>query len=441
MRNVLLLGAGRSVGRLSEILKELCLQRGMGMLIADYSLESAQKLLGDFPNGEALFLDVEDQESLSELIGRASVVVSMLPPRKHILVARVCVEFAKPMFSASYVTPEIQALHHSAEKAGSLILMEMGLDPGIDHMSAQQEIDKIHDQGGEVISFKSFTGGVPVLGKNDNPWHYKFTWNPRNVILAGQEGAEYLKEGSLKLLPHHQVFRRLEEVSFEGLGDFEAYPNRDSLLYQSLYNIPEAETVIRGSLRWKGYCKAWFVLVALGMTDENGLRLPEGTWSGKEILEMFLPAGEGTIENRLEEYLGYPLKEELEPLAWLGLLSTENSFEVKGGSPADFLESLLKEKWVFTNTDQDLVAMQHQIDFRLDDVRKKVVYSTIVFGDTAGHTAMAKTVGLPLAFAVELFLDGKIPLTGVQIPTHRLLYSLILPRLEQSGVVFKREEK
>lgn len=439
MHTILILGGGKSAIFLIDFLAESCQAKDRKLILADIDLGSAQEKLKNQPNTEARQLDIENLDSRKAMIQEADLVVSMLPAFMHPIVARDCLEFGKHFFSASYESEEMREMKPEIKAKGLFFLNECGLDPGIDHMSAMQLIDFVKSKGEEIISFKSYCGGLLAPESEDNPWKYKFTWNPRNVVLAGQGTSRYLEKGDLKFVPYHQLFRRLETIKFPGLGDFDGYPNRDSLGYRHAYGLENIGTMLRGTLRREGYCKAWNVFVQLGMSDDSfQMNLPEGT-TQRQFLNSFLPYDpELSVEEKLGNLIpdfDFPTWEKIQ---WLGFFG--NDFIPKTtGSPAAILQAILEKNWKLYPEDKDMIVMQHLFEIKSEEGTKEIRSSLVCFGEDATYTAMAKTVGLPLAIAADLFLDGKINLTGLHIPVLPELYNPILAALKSHGISFREE--
>ena len=339
----------------------------------------------------------------------------MLPASMHITVAKDCVRFKKNLVTASYVSKEIALLDESAKKADVLLLNEIGLDPGIDHMSAMQVIDQIKEKGGELTSFKSFCGGLVHPDYDTNPWNYKFTWNPRNVVLAGQGTAQYIKKGVYKYIPYFTLFERIETMTVLDAGEFEGYANRDSLSYRGLYGLDHIPTLFRGTLRKKGYSEAWNILVQLGMTDDSYKLEKSESISNRDLVNMFLPYDDKlSLEEKLCKRFNLSTKGVIfKKLHWLGLFSAEK-IGMKNASPAQLLQAILEIKWNLGAEDKDMIVMQHQFEYVLNRKVQKLNSSLLVFGDDPRYTAMAKTVGLPVAIATKLILNGQISLTLYQ---------------------------
>lgn len=441
MHTILILGGGKSSAFLIDYLADTCIIKNRKLILADLDLEpSAQKLKNKFGT-EARILDLENKLLRQNLISESTVVISMLPAFFHPLIAHDCLELRKHFFTASYQSDALLQLKTEIEEKGLLFLNECGLDPGLDHMSAMQIIDDAKAKREEIISFKSYCGGLLAPESEDNPWKYKFTWNPRNVILAGQATSQYIDKGELKFLPYHQLFKRLETIDFPGIGNFDGYPNRDSLAYRSIYGLENISTMLRGTLRRAGFCKAWNVFVQLGLCDDSfQLEFPEGG-TLKQFLNAFLPADSNiSIEERLGNLIQDLDFETWEKISWLGFFG-DRKLPLTSGSPAQILQSILEEDWKLYPEDRDMIVMQHQFEIKTNTGIKEIHSSLVSFGSDATYTAMAKTVGLPLAIAVDLFLDGKIKETGLRIPISKEIYEPILRQLETHEIKFTMHEK
>jgi len=341
----------------------------------------------------------------------------MLPPRFHVLVAKECLKFKKHLITASYASEEMNKLDKEAKQANILILNEVGLDPGIDHISAMEVIDRLHEKGATISSFKSFCGGLVAPKYDNNPWNYKFTWNPKNVVLAGSSGASYLKDGKIKNFTYQQVFSNIEKIEIPNYGAFESYANRNSLQYQKKYNLMDAHTIVRGTLRKIGFSKAWDVFVQLGMTTDD---------SCKKIIN----------PQKFSKYLKNLNDSDInKKMHYLDVFNKDN-FSNYFNSPASFLLNILKNKWSLEDGDKDMIVMQHQFEYSLNNSKKRINFSMVTKGDDNIHTAMAKTVGLPVFFACKLLLEESITIKGVKIPVHREIYEPILKDLSNEGINF-----
>jgi saccharopine dehydrogenase-like NADP-dependent oxidoreductase len=439
MKNILLLGAGRSASVLIDYLLSNAPQENWLLAIGDVRVDHLSGSVLTNPLVRAFTFDVHDAAQREEEISKADVVISMLPAMFHPLVATTCLAQAKHLVTASYVPEDIKQLHAQAQEKGLMFLMECGLDPGIDHMSAMQIIHHLQGQGATITSFKSFTGGLMAPESDTNPWHYKFTWNPRNVILAGQSTAKYIENGSYKYIPYPRLFSRTETFAVEGYGLFDGYANRDSLGYREPYGLQEIPTMLRGTLRRPGYCQAWQVLVQLGLPDDTYFLDNPQEMTYRELVESFLPAGHDTasLRERIAEYVGIaPDAKELDLIDWAGLLEDEPIAMITA-TPAQALEKLLTQKWQLSPGDKDMIVMLHLFEYELDGQKHKLTSSLVVLGDDEVHTAMAKTVGLPVGIATKLLLQGNLKQTGVVVPLQTELYTAILQELQTYGVEFQ----
>jgi saccharopine dehydrogenase-like NADP-dependent oxidoreductase len=442
VKNILVIGAGRSSSSLIKYLLDNSQQEQWTVTVGDVSIELVHQKINNHPNARAIVFDINNEQQRQEEIQRADIVISMLPASMHLSVAKDCVRYKKHLATASYVSKEMATLDEEAKKNGIVLMNEVGLDPGIDHASAMKVIDEIHEKGGELTSFKSFCGGLVAPESNDNPWGYKFSWNPRNVILAGQGTAQYIENGEYKYIPYNRLFTQIDTVSIDGYGNFDAYANRDSLSYRKSYNIEEISTMLRGTLRMPGYCKAWNVFVKLGLTDDTYTIEASNTLTYRQLLEAYLPAGIKSTKEKLVAFMGTEIDAEIiDKIEWLGLFN-DTRIERANATPAQILQDVLEEKWKLMPQDKDMIVMQHQFEYVLPEKgnnKIKLNSSLVVKGEDQIYTAMAKTVGLPLAIASKLILQGKIKSKGVLIPTTKEIYEPLLAELEQYGVVF--EEK
>lgn len=442
MEKVLVLGAGRSATSLIAYLLDQAEKFDWQIVVADYALQLAEDKVKGHPKGESIAFNINDESQRDSVISKADVVISMLPARFHTLVAETCLNFSKHLITASYVSEEMKALDEQAKEKGLLFLNECGLDPGIDHMSAKKVIDEIRGKGFELRAFESFTGGLLKPNKEeDNPWEYKFTWNPRNVVLAGQGEVKFIQEGRYKYIPYNKLFSRTETIHIPGFGYFEGYANRDSLQYMDVYDLAGIKTLYRGTLRRPGYCKAWDVFVQLGATDDTYQMEAVGKMTHRQFINTFLSYNPNdSVELKLAHYLKLEMNgPEMHKLRWLGMFD-ETLVGLKKGTPAQVLEQILKKKWTISNEEQDQIVMWHLFDYLDGDVHKQVRSAMVADGEDASITAMAKTVGLPLGIATKLILQGKVKARGVQIPITPEFYNPILEELETLGFSFIEEE-
>ncbi len=442
MKKILVLGAGQSTAYLIRYLLEQAKQNDWFVTVGDVYEEMAVARVGGHPCGSAVRFDVNDAEMRSLYVKDADLVVNMLPPTYQHLVAWDCVNNSTHMVSASYEDIRMKDLDMDANRRGILILNETGLDPGIDNMSAMETIEKIRSRGGTVESFKLYGCGLPAPDADVNPLRYAITWNPRNIVMAGEWGATYLVDGKIKMLPYHEVFQRTWAVEVDGIGSMEAYPNRDSLYYRQLFGLDDAHTMIRGTMRYPGWCETWLQIVRLGLPNET-MRIPKvDLLTYRDIIEMFLPDHlcNGRIEARVADFLKIsPTGLIMENLKWLGLFSDE---PVPAGAVtiSEVMIHLLREKLVLPPGERDMIVIMLEIEARFHDDgdRGERITSTLVqFGEKDGATAMSKTVGLPAGIAAKLILLGEIPLTGCQLPTNPAVYKKVLAELRDLSVEFK----
>lgn len=443
MRKILVIGAGKSTSQLVNYLLSKSNTKDLHITVGDISIDNAQKLINNHKNATAISLDVFNKEEREQAIKAATIVISMLPARFHIEVARDCVTFEKSMVTASYISEEMEALDAAVKEKGLVFMNEIGLDPGIDHMSAMQVIDRIRDKGGKMILFESFTGGLVAPESDTNLWNYKFTWNPRNVVLAGQGGAaEFIQEGTYKYIPYQRLFRRTEFLQIEGHGRFEGYANRNSLKYRSVYGLDDIPTLYRGTIRRVGFSRAWQMFVLLGMTDDSYQLENTEQMSYRDYVNLFLPySPTDSVELKLRHYL----KIDQDDLLWdklleLDLFNATKKLGLTNATPAQALQRILEDKWTLDAKDKDMIVMYHKFGYELDGKRKQIDATMVNIGEDQIETAMARTVGLPVAMATLRILNGEITTPGVQLPIKKEVYEPILKELEEYGITFKEYE-
>lgn len=446
MQKILIIGAGRSATSLIQYMLDNAATYNWQITVADMSLELANKKINGNPRGTAVEFNVMDTEHRISLIKDADMVVSMLPAFLHIHVAKDCLAIGKNLATASYVSDELKALDAEVKAKGLIFLGEIGLDPGIDHMSAMQLIDTIRDKGGDIKSFRSYAGGLVAPESDDNPWHYKFTWNPRNVVLAGQGIAKYLYNGRYRHVPYHRLFSHVRSIDVPTMGEYEAYPNRASLKYIEAYGLEGIPTILRATLRHKGFCKAWNLLVQLGLTDDSYKMEYIEELTYKQWVRSYLPPSlevkSETHSIREQLALLFELDkndEALNQLAWLGLFENK-LIPIDDVSPAEILQHLLEQKWQLQPEDKDMIIMQHEIEFELEGQLHKHTSTLVQKGKDASDTAMSYLVGLPLAIGVKNIVLGNINLKGVCIPIHQEIYNPVMEELATLGVEFKEQE-
>jgi saccharopine dehydrogenase-like NADP-dependent oxidoreductase len=501
MKNIVLFGAGKSATVLIDYLLENAGAEKWKITVVDADLKLAQLKVGGNESAEAISFDIKNDAERNRYIRHADIVISLLPPSLHIEVAKDCLKFQKHLLTASYVDDDIKKLQPEIEKTKTLFLYEMGLDPGIDHMSAMQLIDDIHQSGGKITSFKSHCGGLVAPESDDNPWHYKISWNPRNIVLAGKAGAQFLEAGELKKIPYEELFKQDKLVEIEGLGHLGYYPNRDSTGYRDLYQLHDVATFIRTTLRHPDFMYGWNNIIDLKLTDEtkqydtdgkslqqlfkehmdkngfsewlnqklsqqleesktmleNLMQLAEAEneaiEGGEDIPASFIAADEkgnlqelgiDEVKNNAAAFLAHKMYETnltLKQLFHLGLDDKETVIHNGLYSPADLLQFALEKKISLRPYDKDMIVMLHEIDYETAGKKSSVNSSLIVKGENSLRTAMAKTVGLPLGIAAKLILNGKIKVTGLQIPTAKEIYEPVLKELVLLGVQFREDRK
>ncbi len=496
MKTILLFGAGKSATVLIDYLLENAITENWKVIVVDADLNLVQAKIGKSQKAVAASFDITDGDERNKYIRSADIVISLLPPILHIKVAESCLEAGKHLLTASYVDEAIRKLKPGIENKKLLFLYEMGLDPGIDHMSAMQLIDEIHEKGGSVTSFKSHCGGLVAPESDDNPWHYKVSWNPRNIVLAGKSGAHYLENGNDRKLPYEELFTPERVVEIPDLGLLSWYPNRDSLSYMPLYGLENTPTFIRTTLRHPDFMYGWKNIIELKLTDEtpqyetegkslqvvfkehmdkngfsewlneklterfaetrsmmeNLMKLMEAEQEGADIPESFMTADEkGNLEeveidevkNKAASYLALKMHEAnltLKQLFFLGLDDQDTLVNKERCSPADILQFAVEKKLALRPYDKDMIVMLHEIEYKAGSQSSGIRSSLVVKGENNLRTAMAKTVGLPLGIAAKLILTGRIKLTGLHIPTSKEIYLPVLKELELHGIRFNEEE-
>ena len=443
MKNILIIGAGKSSSSLIEYLLDKSEQEDLFLTIADISTDNALKLINNHINAKAIVLDVFNKKERENTIKKSDIVISMLPARFHIDVAKDCITFNKHMVTASYISEEMKMLDKAAKEKGLIFMNEIGLDPGLDHMSAMQIIDKIRDKGAEMLLFESFCGGIVAPESDNNLWNYKFTWNPRNVVLAGQGGAAmFIQEGTYKYIPYHKLFRRTEFLTINGHGKFEAYANRDSLKYRGVYGLENIPTMYRGTIRKVGFSRAWNIFVQLGMTDDSYTIEDSENMSYRDFVNMFLAySPSDSVELKLRSYLKIDQDDIMwEKLIELDIFNPKKKIGLQNATPAQMLQKILEDSWTLQENDKDMIVMQHLFGYEINGKKKQIESSLVVKGENQTYTAMAKTVGLPVAIAALKILKGEIKTPGVQIPISKEVYEPILKELENYGIKFEEKE-
>lgn len=436
-QKIFIIGAGRSASSLIKYLIDESVENDFEIKVGDRDLSLVEEKIGNNPRATAISFDVFNDAQRIEEIQKADIVISMLPASLHFKVAQDCVKYKRNLVTASYVSDEIKSLDSQAKENGVLLLNEIGLDPGIDHMSAMKVIDEIKAKGGKLKSFKSYCGGLVAPEFDTNPWKYKFTWNPRNVVLAGQGTAQYIEEGKYKYIPYGQLFKRTNSLNVLDYGEFEAYANRDSLSYREIYSLENIPTLLRGTLRRPGYGEAWDLFIQMGLTDDSF----EMNVSGMTYKDFFLSflgdTSTGTIDY-LKNHFGASEKV-ISKIEWLGFFNNDQ-INLETATPAQVLQKLLETKWFLEKEDKDMIVMQHQFIYRIGDVEHELHSSFVTLGEDQIYTGMAKTVGLPVGIATKLILKGIIKGTGVKVPVEQSIYNPVLTELEKYGIEFIEEE-
>jgi saccharopine dehydrogenase-like NADP-dependent oxidoreductase len=434
LKNILIFGAGKSATELIHYIGNNSLKENWGFIVADAQLELAEKKVKPYPNGKALAIDITHAEQRKAAIEGADIVISLLPPSLHIQVARDCIQWKKHLLTASYIDTPLKELEKEINNAGILFLCEMGLDPGIDHMSAMELITRLKEDDCTIHSFISHCGGLIAPESDNNPWHYKISWNPRNIVLAGSAGSVYRENGKTINRKYEEIFKACPSVSLPGLSNYAWYPNRDSLSYIPLYGLNNTNTFIRTTLRHSSFCKGWQILVELGLTDPADCTLISNMTTYRDWMHAKLKAkGERADWTSFKSNFETTLQDQLDMLE----LDSPQPLPEGIRSSADILQKVLGKKWMLQPDDKDMIVMQHEIEY-LDkqDQHKKITSSLIVKGTDQERTAMAKTVGLPLGIAAKLILNGEIKLKGLKIPIEKEIYEPVLKELQLAGITF-----
>ena len=439
MKTILILGAGLSSSSLIRYFLKHSNENNWTIRVTDRDVNLVKSKLNGHKNGVALDFNALDPAQRRPEIEKADLVVSMLPARFHVEVAKDCIELKKNVITPSYVSKEMEVLHSEAEAAGILIMNEIGVDPGIDHMSAMRVLDHINEIGGKMHIFESFTGGLVAPESDDNPWNYKFTWNPRNVVLAGQGGAaKFIQENQYKYIPYNKLFRRTEIIEVENYGLFEGYANRDSLSYRDVYGLEDIPTIYRGTLRRKGFSRAWDVFVQLGCTDDSYVLEGSESMTKRDFINSFLPYNQNdSVELKLRHYLKIDLDDTLwDKLEWLGIFENDKKIGFKDATPAQILQKILEEKWSLKPEDKDMIVMYHKFVYHKNNQFHEITSEMVNIGEDQTYTSMSNTVGLPAGICGKMMLNNEISLKGVRRPIYKEIYNPILDELEDYSIKF-----
>ena len=440
MTNILVFGAGKSSSYLIKYLLDCSLKQFWQVTVADSNLNAALAKIGDHSFGRAVQLDIHEDLLRKRQIGQADLVISLLPPSLHFIVAKDCIELRKNLITASYLSEEIKSLHIDARNAGLLFMNEIGLDPGIDHMSAMKIIDEIERLGADISSFKSYCGGLVAPESDNNPWHYKISWNARNILNAGKSGAHFMDNGIEKKFDYSDLFNQYELIKVPGLGNLAAYANRDSLNYRNYYGLEQVKTMLRATFRYEEFCLGWNTIIQLGLTTEN----MKFTDAGLTYYDWFMHVTKAVEGNNPSDKIRNITPKEkdlvINLIDWLGLFNNDKINLAGEMSSADILLQRMEEKWKIEDYDKDMVVMRHEFDYARKNIETRLSSTLIVKGEDKTYTAMAKTVGLPMAIFAKLLLTGKIKnLVGVQIPIMKEVYKPVLKELATFGIEFSEE--
>ncbi len=438
MKRILVAGAGKSSTYLIRYLLNHAAKNRWTIVVADSSEKAVLEKIKDHPSAEKAVLNITDEEQRQALVKDADLVVSLMPPHLHIFLAKDCLKFNKNLITSSYISPEMKEMDKDVKNAGLMFMCEMGLDPGIDHMTASQIIHTTQRVAAVITSFKSYCGGLVAPENDNNPWHYKFSWNPRNIVTAGLGGAHYLENNKQVHVPYESIFASTHKVNTNGLGNLAYYPNRDSLRYLDLYDIPDVKTFVRATLRYPDFCKGWQAIINLGLTtDADSLEHGEKTYLDWVKNKTGFNDYQGNIANFIAEKLNVkPTGKVINMLGWLGIWDDKPLPEGKTNS-ADILLSLLEQKWELQPQEKDMVVMQHDVEYEHKGRNIKLTSTMIIEGENREYSAMAKTVGLPMGILAKFVMDKKLTLPkGVCIPNMPAVYKPVLKELEQHGITF-----
>ena len=436
MKNILVLGAGL----VSKPLVHYLLKKNFEVKVASRTVSKAIKLVEGFENGRAEELNVKNDDQLEKLIIESDLTISLLPYNFHVKVAKLCITHKKHLVTTSYVSNEMNQLDEEAKSAGILILNEIGLDPGIDHMSAMQIIDNVKKNDGKVTSFKSYCGGLPDMQHNNNPFGYKFSWSPRGVVMAGRNDGQYLEKGDVVYIPGKDLFKHYDIIDIEDVGNLEAYTNRDALPYQELYGLNDAQTIFRGTLRYVGWCYTKKKAQELGLFDDAPRKDLVGLTYAEMIQKLIESEDIDYIEEDTANFLGLEIHSNvIKKFKWLGLFS--NALLPDENNVMDMYSALLQKKLAMGEKELDLIILHHRFEASYGNKKEYITSTLVDSGIPDGDSAMSRTVSLPAAIAAALILEGKIKVTGVKIPVMPELYNPVLAELETMGLKFIEKTK
>ncbi|NQU52789.1 MAG: saccharopine dehydrogenase NADP-binding domain-containing protein [Bacteroidetes bacterium] len=433
MNKVLLLGAGMVAKPIADYL----LENNIELTIASRTVSKAEKLINGRANGKAVSWTVDNLETMETMVSNHDLTVSLLPFAHHVTVAKFCVKYKKNMVTTSYVSPEMKALDTEAKKAGIIILNEIGVDPGFDHMTAMRIIHKVQSEGGKIKEFYSLCGALAAPEETDNPFKYKFSWSPKGVVMAGNNGAKFRKEGETVEIPTENLFKNPLQISFPEVGKMEVYPNRDSLAYIDIYNLPNVETMYRGTFRYPQWCESMDAIKAIGMVNYDKQNFEGKTY--KDIVAAEIDVYPKNVKEKVAQRLNLELNSPaIIAMEWLGLFS-DNRVHLDKGSTFDITSDLMLKKMMLPEGARDMVIMLHSFLIETTDGKKEVIKSRLLDYATKEDTSISRTVALPAAIAVKMILDGEIKDTGVHIPIAKTIYNPILNELEKMGISMEEE--
>lgn len=439
MNNILIIGAGRSSTALINYVLKEAEKHNWFVTVADIDPTLASSKIKRHKNARATWLDVSKNNDRKDLIMRTDLVVTLLPAHLHLEVAHDCIKFQKPIITSSYISREMYRLGDEARDRDLVFTGAQGMDPGLEHIAAKKRLDDIRAKGGKITAFRSYGGGlVAPESLGDNPWKFKFTWNPRNLVLMGQGTAQYLVKKKRKFIPYSRLFQSYDMVNVEGVGEFESYPNRDSLLHKDIFGLKDVPNILRGTLRYPNFCDGWHALINIGLTDGSYPILNSDKLSFHEWMEAYLGNEQGgSVKDRMANKLGItPTSQIMKQLEWLGLFS-KRKIKVPIATPALLLEKILLDKWKLQPTDKDLVLMQHEFDYVLEGERKSLISTLQLKGKNSTDTALAKVIGLPMAILLKKVMTGEIKNMGSEVAMQKEVYDPVLAELENYGIVFK----
>ncbi len=440
MQTILIAGAGKSSIYLIQYLLTQAPRNKWKVIVADGDENAIAEKIKGSSYAEGAVIDITKASDREPLVKRADIVLSLMPPHLHIHLAKDCLKHKKNLITSSYISDEMKEMDKAVKEAGLMFMCEMGLDPGIDHMTANKIIHSIHRVAGSIISFKSYCGGLVAPERDNNPWHYKFSWNPKNVITAGFGGAKYLQSGKHVELPYEKMFEHNKKIKIDDLGMLAFYPNRDSLRYLDIYDVPDIKTFMRATLRHPSFCKGWQALILLGLTNQDDAFDTKGHTYSSWIKNKSGHKGKGTLTQHIAQMLEVAEDDKvMSMLQWLGLFE-ETPLKLGKLSSADILLELLTDKWKMSSVDKDMVVMQHEVEYMHKGKKITLTSSMTIKGENREYSAMAKTVGLPIAILARLILNKKItPPTGVLLPTMASIYRPVLTELAHHDIVFTEQ--